>query len=40
VSGPQSIVNLVTEVQARIVVDASGIDVNQLVSLLPGRFER
>lgn len=35
VSGPQSVVNLVTEVQARIVVDASGIDVNQLVSLLP-----
>jgi len=35
VSGPQSKVNQVTEVQARIVVDASGIDVNQLVSLLP-----
>lgn len=35
VSGPQSVVELVTEVQARIVVDASGIDVNQLVSLLP-----
>jgi YbbR domain-containing protein len=35
VTGPQSIVALVTEVQARIVVDASGIDVNQLVSLLP-----
>ena len=35
VSGPQSVVALVTEAQARIVVDASGIDVNQLVSLLP-----
>ena len=35
VSGPQSVVELVTEVQARIVVDGSGIDVNQLVSLLP-----
>lgn len=35
VTGPQSVVTLVTEVQARIVVDASGIDVNQLVSLLP-----
>ena len=34
-TGPQSVVNLVTEVQARIVVDASGIDVNQLVTLLP-----
>lgn len=35
VSGPQSVVERVTEAQARIVVDASGIDVNQLVSLLP-----
>lgn len=35
VSGPQSVVNLVTEAQARIVLDASGIDVNALVSLLP-----
>lgn len=35
VTGPQSVVGLVTEVQARIVVDASGIDVNQLVTLLP-----
>jgi YbbR domain-containing protein len=35
VSGAQSVVNLVTEAQARIVLDASGIDVNQLVSLLP-----
>lgn len=35
VSGPQSVVNLVTEAQARIVLDASGIDVNALVPLLP-----
>jgi YbbR domain-containing protein len=35
VSGPQSVVALVTEVQARVVLDGSGIDVNQLVSLLP-----
>ncbi|MEO5703385.1 MAG: CdaR family protein [Candidatus Limnocylindrales bacterium] len=35
VSGPQSVVNLVTEVQARIALDGSGIDVDQLVSLLP-----
>ncbi|MBI2782036.1 MAG: hypothetical protein HYX55_09620 [Chloroflexi bacterium] len=35
VTGPQSVVNRVTEAQARIVVDASGIDVNQLVTLLP-----
>jgi YbbR domain-containing protein len=35
VSGPQSVVSLVTEVQARIALDASGIDVNQLITLLP-----
>lgn len=35
VSGPQSVVDKVTEAQARVVVDASGIDVNQLVALLP-----
>jgi YbbR domain-containing protein len=35
VSGPQSVVSKVTEAQARVVVDASGIDVNQLVTLLP-----
>ena len=35
VSGPQSVVARVTEVQARITIDASGIDVNQLVDLLP-----
>jgi YbbR domain-containing protein len=35
VSGPQSIVARVNEVQARVFVDASGIDVNQLVDLLP-----
>ena len=35
VSGPASVVARVTEAQARVVVDASGIDVNQLVTLLP-----
>ena len=35
VSGPQSVVDKVTEAQAHVVVDASGIDVNQLVALLP-----
>lgn len=35
VRGPQSVVGQVTEVQARVVLDASGIDVNQLVTLLP-----
>lgn len=35
VSGPESVVAKVTEAQARVVVDASGIDVNQLVTLLP-----
>jgi YbbR domain-containing protein len=35
VKGPQSVVDKVTEVQARIAIDASGIDVNQLVDLLP-----
>lgn len=35
VTGPESVVSRVTEVQARVVVDASGIDVNQLVALLP-----
>jgi YbbR domain-containing protein len=35
VTGPESVVNLVTEAQARVVVDGSGIDVNQVVTLLP-----
>jgi YbbR domain-containing protein len=35
VSGPASVVAKVTEAQARVVVDGSGIDVNQLVTLLP-----
>lgn len=35
VTGPQSIIAEVTEVQARITIDGSGIDVNQLVDLLP-----
>jgi YbbR domain-containing protein len=35
VSGPESIISRVAEVQARISVDASGIDVNRLVDLLP-----
>ncbi|HUG29359.1 MAG TPA: CdaR family protein [Candidatus Limnocylindria bacterium] len=35
VTGPQSVVANVTEVQARITIDGSGIDVNQLVDLLP-----
>ena len=35
VTGPQSVVARVVEVQARISIDGSGIDVNQLVDLLP-----
>ena len=35
VSGPKSVVDRATEVQARVSIDASGIDVNQLVDLLP-----
>jgi YbbR domain-containing protein len=35
VSGPESVVSRVTEAQARFVVDGSGIDINQLVTLLP-----
>ena len=35
VSGPESLVARVTEVQARVVIDGSGIDINQLVTLLP-----
>ena len=35
VSGPQSIVDTVIEVQAPVTIDASGIDVNQLVGLVP-----
>ncbi|HXG27018.1 MAG TPA: CdaR family protein [Candidatus Binatia bacterium] len=35
VSGPQSIVNTIREVQAPVAVDASGVDVNQLVTLVP-----
>jgi YbbR domain-containing protein len=34
VSGPQSIVDNVTEVQAPVTIDASGIDIDQLVSLV------
>lgn len=35
ISGPQSVVTEVTEVQARFSVDASGIDINQVVDLVP-----
>jgi YbbR domain-containing protein len=35
VSGPQSVVGKVTEAQARVAIDGSGIDINQLISLLP-----
>ncbi|HJP87765.1 MAG TPA: CdaR family protein [Candidatus Limnocylindrales bacterium] len=35
VTGPQSVVAKVTEVHANVVVDASGIDVNQMVTLVP-----
>ena len=35
VRGPQSIINTVAEVRAEVAVDASGIDVNQLVTLVP-----
>ena len=35
VSGPQSIVNTIAEVKAQVAVDGSGIDVNQLVTLVP-----
>lgn len=35
VTGPQSIIARVAEVQARVAIDGSGIDVNQLVDLLP-----
>ena len=35
VSGPQSIVSSIIEVRAQVAVDASGIDVNQLVTLVP-----
>jgi YbbR domain-containing protein len=35
VTGPQSVIAKVAEVQATVVVDASGIDVNQLVTLVP-----
>lgn len=35
VTGPQSIVDTITEVQAPVAVDASGVDVNQLVTLVP-----
>ena len=35
VSGPKSVVDTVTEAQAPITIDASGIDVDQLVSLVP-----
>jgi YbbR domain-containing protein len=35
VTGPQSIVAKVTEVQARLEIDGSGVDVNQLIDLKP-----
>jgi YbbR domain-containing protein len=35
VSGPQSVVDTIAEVKAQVAVDASGIDVNQLVTLVP-----
>ena len=35
VTGPQSIVSKVTEVQARVEIDGSGIDVNQVIDLKP-----
>lgn len=35
VTGPQTVVAKVAEVQASVVVDASGIDVNQLITLVP-----
>jgi YbbR domain-containing protein len=35
VSGPQSVIGKVTEVQARVAMDSSGIDINQLITLLP-----
>lgn len=35
VRGPQSIVSRVTEAQAPVTIDGSGIDVNQLVTLVP-----
>jgi YbbR domain-containing protein len=35
VTGPQSVVNTISEVRASVAVDASGVDVNQLVNLVP-----
>jgi YbbR domain-containing protein len=35
VRGPQSIVSTITEVQAPVAIDASGIDIDQLVDLVP-----
>ena len=35
VSGPKSVVDAITQVKAQVAVDASGIDVNQLVTLVP-----
>ena len=35
VSGPQSVVSTITEVRASVAVDSSGVDVNQLVTLVP-----
>lgn len=35
ISGPKSIVDTVSEVKAQVAVDASGIDINQLVTLQP-----
>jgi YbbR domain-containing protein len=35
VSGPQSVVDTITEVRAQVAIDGSGIDVNQLVTLVP-----
>jgi YbbR domain-containing protein len=35
VSGPQSVVSTISEVRASVAVDSSGVDVNQLVTLVP-----
>jgi YbbR domain-containing protein len=35
VTGPQSVVNTISEVRASVAVDSSGVDVNQLVTLIP-----
>lgn len=35
VSGPKSVIDTITELKAQVAVDASGIDINQLVTLVP-----